>query len=141
MDCATIVLLLFYMNKTKPIGVRFDPEKLEFIKSREKLKSNQQVVDLLVNKYWWDHKLPIPTHKEAPPLHLKEGISVSDIGFSINETISSSYEGYEKEILNTTYSGDLQNVMKQIEANNELGAVKKAKLRAIANEHRVNFTN
>ena len=60
------------MNKTKPIGVRFDPEKLEFIKSREKLQSNQQVVDLLVNKYWWEHKMPVPTHKEAPPLHLKE---------------------------------------------------------------------
>jgi hypothetical protein len=60
------------MGRTKPIGVRFDPEKLEFIKSSEKLKSNQQVIDLLVNRYWWEHKMPVPTHKEAPPLHLKE---------------------------------------------------------------------
>lgn len=58
--------------KTKPIGVRFDPEKLDFIKSQEKVKTNQQVVDFLVNKYWWENKVPTPTHKESPPLHLKE---------------------------------------------------------------------
>lgn len=63
------------MNRTKPIGVRFDPEKLEFIKGREKLESNQQVVDLLVNRYWWEHKIPVVTHKEAPPLHLKEQVT------------------------------------------------------------------
>lgn len=62
------------MNKTKPIGVRFDPDKLNFIKEREKLKSYQQVVDFLLNTYWWQHKMPVATHKEAPPLHLKEEI-------------------------------------------------------------------
>lgn len=61
------------MSRTKPVGVRFDPEKLEFIKTRERLKSNQQVVDLLVNKYWWEFKVPSATHKESPPLHLKDG--------------------------------------------------------------------
>lgn len=60
------------MARTKPIGVRFDPEKLNFIKSKEKLESNQQVVDLLINKYWWEHKMPVPTHKESPPLDLKQ---------------------------------------------------------------------
>jgi len=59
-------------NRTNPIGVRFDIEKLAFIKQREKLESNQQVVDLLVNKYWWEWKMPIPTHKEVPPDNLKE---------------------------------------------------------------------
>lgn len=62
------------MNRTKPSGIRFDPDKLEFVKGREKLKSNQQVVDLLMNRYWWEFKLPIPNHKEAPPLDLKNGI-------------------------------------------------------------------
>ena len=59
------------MNRTKPIGVRFDPEKLEFVKGREKLTSNQQVVDLLMNRYWWENKMPHVTAKEAPPLTLK----------------------------------------------------------------------
>jgi len=60
------------MARTNPIGVRFDPDKLDFIKKREKLESNQQVVDLLINRYWWEHKIPVPTHKESPPLDLKQ---------------------------------------------------------------------
>jgi len=58
-------------NRSNPTGIRFDIEKIEFIKQREKLKSNQQVVDFLMNRYWWEHKMPIPTYKEVPPLSLK----------------------------------------------------------------------
>jgi hypothetical protein len=65
------------MAKTNPIGVRFDTDKLDFIKGREKLTSNQQVVDYLLNKYWWDNKVPVVTHKEAPPLHLKNEPEIS----------------------------------------------------------------
>lgn len=50
-------------------------------------------------------------------------------------------EAFIVEIKATTYSGDLQKVMKEIEANTELGAIKKAELRIIANDHRTNFTN
>jgi hypothetical protein len=57
--------------RTDPSSVRFDREKLEFIMKRESLSSKQQVIDLLVNKYWWEFKMPIPTHKESPPLDLK----------------------------------------------------------------------
>jgi len=64
-------------NRSNPTGIRFDVEKIEFVKQREKLKSNQQVVDLLMNKYWWEHKMPIPTHKETPPMNLKESVAVS----------------------------------------------------------------
>lgn len=58
-------------NKTKPTGIRFDIEKLELVKHREKLNTNQKVVDFLLNRYWWEYKLPVPTHKEVPPLVLK----------------------------------------------------------------------
>jgi hypothetical protein len=131
------------MNKTKPIGVRFDPEKLEFIKSREKLQSNQQVVDLLVNKYWWEHKMPVPTHKEAPPLYLKEAEAQSrQPGIAPPyQPVMNPFEAWISKIQETTYSGDLQKVMKEVEANADLGAVNKAKLRAFADNHRTSFTN
>lgn len=58
-------------KKTNPTGIRFDLEKVAFIKQREKLSSNQQVVDFLLNSYWWQWKIPIPTAKESPPLALK----------------------------------------------------------------------
>jgi hypothetical protein len=59
-------------KRTDPSSVRFDIDKLEFIKKREKLTSSQQVIDFLMNDYWWKWKVPIPTHKEAQPIHLKE---------------------------------------------------------------------
>ena len=67
------------MARTAPVSIRFDADKLEFIMSREKLTSKQQVIDLLVNKYWWEHKLPIPTPKESPPLYLKEQFVINDL--------------------------------------------------------------
>lgn len=60
------------MKSKNPIGIRFDLEKAEFVMTKEKLKSNQQLVDFLLNKYWWEHKVPVPTYKESPPIHLKE---------------------------------------------------------------------
>ena len=59
-------------TKSKPTGVRFDLEKSEFVKKREKLNTFQKVVDFLLNKYWWENRMPVPTHKEAPPLALKQ---------------------------------------------------------------------
>jgi len=54
---ATIVA----MAKTKPMGVRFEIEQLNYIKTREKLKSNQSVVSFLLQAYWdvW-HVKPNP---------------------------------------------------------------------------------
>lgn len=60
--CATMA------QKSKPTGIRFDLEKVNLIKEKEKLTTNQQVVDFLMNRYWWEHKLAIPTYKGVPPL-------------------------------------------------------------------------
>lgn len=60
--CATMA------QKSKPTGIRFDLEKVNLIKEKEKLTTNQQVVDFLMNRYWWEHKLAIPTYKDVPPL-------------------------------------------------------------------------
>jgi hypothetical protein len=130
-------------HRTDPKGIRFDPEKLAFVKKQERLESNQQVVDLLVNKYWWEHKMPVPTHKEAPPLYLKEAEVQSSqprIG-PPHQPVINPFEAYISKIQQTTYSGDLQKVMKEIEVSGDLGAVNKAKLRAFADNHRTNFTN
>lgn len=60
-------------KKSKVYSVRFDNEKLSFLQSMVKeLVSGQQIVDYLLNKYWWDNKVPFVSAKEAPPLRLKE---------------------------------------------------------------------
>lgn len=50
------------------------------------------------------------------------------------------YDALVADIMATTYSDDLKAVMKEVEKSG-LGAIKKAKLRAIADNHRLNFTN
>lgn len=58
-------------TKTAPMTIRLDTDKFEFVKTREKLSTAQQVSDFLLNKYWWEWKVPVATHKESPPLELK----------------------------------------------------------------------
>jgi hypothetical protein len=54
------------MGRTKPVSIRFDPEKLELIKRKEKLPSGQKVVDFLMDAYWWNQRLVLaPAMAEA----------------------------------------------------------------------------
>jgi ribosome biogenesis GTPase A len=63
--------------KTKPFTVRFDTEKFDFFMSRQKLKTAQQLVDYFLNKFWWENKVAEPTHKEVPPIVLRNEPEVS----------------------------------------------------------------
>jgi len=63
-------------NKSKPIGIRFDLEKLDFVKTKEGLNTNQKVIDFLLNDYWWKYRVAKPSYKESPPLSLKEDDSI-----------------------------------------------------------------
>lgn len=41
-------------NKTKPLTVRLDADKLAKIKDRTGMQSNQRVMDYLLDRYWQD---------------------------------------------------------------------------------------
>lgn len=53
------------MGRTKPVSVRFDPEKLTFLQLRENIESPQKIVDFLVDVYYWQNKLN-PRTKNGP---------------------------------------------------------------------------
>lgn len=80
--CATMA------NKSNPIGIRFDLEKLNFVRVREKLGSNQKVVDYLLNDYWWRHKDAVVSAKESPPLYLKKEEFVSQDSGEVQKSVS-----------------------------------------------------
>lgn len=82
-------------TKTSPTGIRFDIEKLSFVQGRENVPTKQKVVDFLLNKYWWENKLPHVTAKEAPPLELKNKVDYI-------QPTENSYEGKDKN----TFSAD-----------------------------------
>lgn len=64
-------------NKSKNISFRYDLERFAFVKEKEKLEKDQQVLDFLVNKYWWEHKVAKPTHKDTPPIEYKPADKMS----------------------------------------------------------------
>lgn len=60
-------------------SIRFDEKKYELVCSEENLETPQQVVDFLVDKYWWEKRigfkpeeLPTNGRQEAPTEEKKE---------------------------------------------------------------------
>lgn len=45
------------MNKTKPYSIRFDTDKLEYAKLKFKINKEQQLVDFLFEKTYWESKI------------------------------------------------------------------------------------
>ena len=45
--------------KKNPTSIRFDKEKMDFIKKQENLPTVQKVLNFLLDKYWWEHKFGV----------------------------------------------------------------------------------
>ena len=45
--------------KKNPTSVRFDKEKMDFIKEKENLSTVQKVFTFLLDKYWWERQVGI----------------------------------------------------------------------------------
>lgn len=111
------------MGKTKQASVRFDPEKLELVKRREKLQTPQKVVDFLMDAYYWQNKLIV-----APQLQ--------SIGQTLPYVVpvipKSPFEAYEQEIKNAGSLEELERTGRLLEKDNGISAGEKLKLHAIA---------
>jgi len=145
--------------KTKPYAVRFDTEKFDFFMKREKLQTAQQLVDHFLNSYWWQWKVAKPTHKDVPLDELKSEINYSEstpaaFDGKMKRTVLdepamwqtekpkiNQFDAYKNDILETTYSGDLEKVMKIIKADTSIPKWQQIQLQAFADTHRLEFTN
>lgn len=146
-------------TKSTPSGIRFDLEKLAFIQKRENVPTKQKVVDFLLNKYWWENKLPHVTAKEVPPMELKAGFQ--DLTKPTNEIKPyeqpktnyevkmppnkemlpiGDYSVLHGEILKTTTIKEIQEVMAKVKSALLNGKQKQA-LEATAKEHSKDFFN
>src|SRR5580698_9694861 len=77
------------MGKTKQASARFDPEKLELVKRREKLQNPQKVVDFLMDAYYWQNMLIV-----APQLQTLG----QTLPYVAPVVPKSPFEQYEKEL-------------------------------------------
>jgi hypothetical protein len=112
--------LISFMARTPQASVRFDPQKLELIKTREGLTTFQKVVDYLVDAYWWQNKLN-PTNKNGQPAteyqafegQIKDASEVQVLELIKWSVIKSkSLSQFDKRILMETISEKIKAVTK-----------------------------
>lgn len=99
------------MGKTKQASVRFDPEKLELVKRREKLQTPQKVVDFLMDSYYWQNKLIV-----APQLQTLG----QTLPYVAPVVPKSPFEQYEKELKEAGSIDELQTIGVRIERDKKL---------------------
>lgn len=107
--------------KSKQTSIRFDPDKLELVKKKEKLKTTQKVVDFLIDAYYWKHKFHITTLAEKVPY--------------VTPVITKTpFEAYEQEIKNAGSRSELENTGRSIEMDNTLRGMEKTTLHSAARD-------
>ena len=130
------------MAKTTPTSIRFDEERLQLVMNQEKIQSPQKVVNFLLEEYWIRHKAleivqgPLSA-TFMPPVDQVSATATPGDGLSALSTL----DKYKKEISETTWSGDLQKVMKRIKLDSGLAGWMVKQLESLADTHRINFTN
>jgi hypothetical protein len=109
-------------TKSKPSGIRFDLEQLEFIQKREsKLNTKQKVVDFLLNKYWWEQKIDAkPNHKGLPPEYDAPKIEnpIHDESPMFSQPKINQYDAYYLEISETNSVEEIEAVVREIKKDN-----------------------
>jgi hypothetical protein len=77
------------MAKSKPIGVRFDLDKLEMIQKEQNLTSVQQVVNYLMDNYGEKEEKTSKTIKNTPPYQISAS-KLADINEKVKVVLNKS---------------------------------------------------
>lgn len=96
------------MGRTKPVSIRFDPEKLELIKRREKLLTPQKVVDFLMDSYWWQNRLIT-----APAMTA----AAQNLPYVAPDQPKSAVEAYEQKIREAMSAVEVEQIGKLLEVD------------------------
>lgn len=111
------------VRKTKPTGIRFDLEQLEFIKSKnENLTTPQQVVNFLLHSYWTEHKILPIFFRNKPYVEQKEEAIDDLINYGqavikkpVKPKIRRSFENYQGLLLACETTDEYLKLKEEIE--------------------------
>ena len=117
-------------TKSNPSGIRFDLEKVQFVKDKEKLNTYQKVVDFLLNKYWWEFKVAKPTYKESPPLELKEEIKSNPIT-PIKKPLC-QFDSYMLELKDSKTTEEVKKIMYLVKLDPDVSDIEEKNLEKYA---------
>lgn len=94
------------INKTKPTGIRFDLEQLNFFKSENpNLTTPQQIVNYLLDSYFTEHKIIPELIRKNPMMAQKEKVANYSQPLtkeSEKPKIRRSFDNYQELVLDCT---------------------------------------
>lgn len=110
------------MKKNNPTGVRFNEDKLAFVMEREKLTSPQQVVNFLLDAYWWKNKVNTGQSEELAPTNTET------VTGAPKSKIKRSYDWYVSAITDLQFEAEYRNMSDLIRADEALTTKQKETL-------------
>lgn len=113
------------MKRTGPASIRFDPEKLELVKRKEKLKTAQKVVDFLMDVYYWNNRLIVVPAMNAV---------AQTLPYITPQVPRTAFEAYEHEIKNAVTLEELGRIGRNLEKEGSLSRPDKEKLEKMAKQ-------
>lgn len=120
-------------RRTDNSSIRFDSVKYDSICKKEGLKTPQQVVDFLVDKYWWEDKIgSVPTLE-------RQAVQVTNLTpetETTNKTINtlpqlpkvSQTQAYQMEIMDAKTPASIQRIVNIIKRDDSLTKQEQIKL-------------
>ena len=119
-------------TRTSPTGIRFDIEKLSFISEAEKLETKQQVVDFLMDNYWWRNVVPVTNKSVSQPVSKNDSIRQPAV-------VLSTYETYLSEISESQSIQSIELTIAAIKAEKSLTLPEKTNLYNFAKQKSTQF--
>lgn len=129
------------MPKSNPFSVRADIEKLGYLKKREKLQTNQSVLDFLLDAYWGIHHLKPQNPFSIEPTNSLEPISapkpIQNIVTPTKQPETPNlglFDALKTELGEAKTIREIENVLKAIKLEPNLSPKQKLSLEAYAKE-------
>jgi hypothetical protein len=116
--------------RSKQTSIRFDPEKLELIKKREKIGTEQRVVDFLMDAYYWRYKLISLPQNDALGQKL---------AYVTPAKPKTPFEQYSEELVSPDSLDGISRTMANAEKDRGLTFGEKEKLKKMAHEKAKDF--
>lgn len=120
------------MSKTKPYSIRFDTDKLEFAKTKYKIVKEQQLVDYMLEKLFWESKVGrnpiVEIAQQAAESKKQESQQANTEPTPLPPTFD-RVEWYASRFNELSTIEEVQALSLEFEADKELTAVPKMRLR------------
>lgn len=131
------------MKKSSPTSIRFREDYFKYAKEKEKLETPQQVVDFLLEKYWWEHngrRVTTETIVAPPMADDRQSRQIERTEETLPQMPLNDIVGHYKARLSKSNSyEEIAAIMKEAEKDTRIGYKIRGDLNAYAKTIRLDY--